>query len=143
MKVPDYKFAETTNQMHEEGGQPMPLSDLKQEDALATGSGEAKIEHTAGSVNLDHKDLATVELIQRSVAGLTFNINSALGTSALLTERGEAFVQRLRGSREEEQLQEYFLKMRQEYAKVATLAEMIAESTRLIVHQLTGIVDTE
>lgn len=96
-----------------------------------------------GRINLQEKNLAPLKSLHQSVASLTLTINSALAAISLMTEDCEGLVSRLAESDEKEELQNYFLEMRQEYGTVATITKSIVEFTRLMFDRLAGIVDVE
>ncbi len=89
------------------------------------------------------KNLSSLESLIQLVAPVTLTVNSALATFSMLIENGDEFAQRLLGTDKKEQFREYFLKMRQEYEKVAIIAESMAEFTRLVANQSGRIVVTE
>ncbi len=116
----------------------MPLLDLTPENAFAASRDEKNEQAVEGRVNLGEKDLASFESVHESISSLTHTVNSALAAFSLLMDDGEGFAQRLSGSDRKEQFQEYFLKMRKDYAEVAIISKSVAEFTRLVSIRVNG-----
>jgi hypothetical protein len=135
MKEPSNEFDHTSNQIREERTEPMSLLDLEPER-----SEQKNKQDEERRMNLDEKNLSSLESLHESISSSTQTVNSALAAFSLLIDNGEGFAQRMSGSDKKKQFREYFLKMRQEYEKVAIITESIGEFSRLIADQSGRIV---
>jgi hypothetical protein len=121
----------------------MPLLDLTPVNGFATSRDKKNEQAVDGRLNLDERNLSSIESVHESISSLTHTVNSALAAFSLLMDDGEGFAQRLSRSDRKEQFQEYFLKMRKDYEEVAIISKSTAEFARLVVIRLDGNALTE
>jgi len=121
----------------------MSMLNLTPERAFGVRRGGVNGRAEEGRVVLGGQYPASIESLQKSVVALTTSINSTRATFSVLSEQGESIARRMPASDERKQLQNHFVKIRQDYRAVAAITESIAEISKLIIDRLDEIADAK